>query len=472
MTGDSVRWAHARAAVRPIGERLGLEEKLTPYQDRTWTGGLENRPTLYLDDVSEIPFLDEISGVEEYQHRARVRAGEGDLFATVSQPVAGYEEYCRGRLQLGGPKGIVADVVTSPVAVTRACSEGSAFQRLVESARSAGLVIHPYMSIEPVWELAGRIRDETGNAVTVIGPPPPITELANDKALFSEVVVAVLGENWLVDTRMTTNPTELANHLLELAENHLHVALKRARCASGMGNLVLVARALTGRSASTVEKDVRSFLERTQWDGEETVLAVGWEQTNVTPSTQLWLPPVGDGAPQLDGIYEQILAPGTSVFMGSRPSTLSTALNRRIGNASLEIATAFQDLGYVGRCSFDLLVVGDPEGDCRVRFVECNGRWGGTSIPMYLVDRLVGTPRPPYRAQDFVHSDLVGGAFEDVLDRVGDSLYDAKNRRGRFIFYNVGPMTDSGKFDVIAIGETQQQAESALEDELPELLGL
>ncbi len=469
---SGVRWAHARAAVRPIGERLSLEEKLRPYQDRTWVGEVENRPTLYLDDVSEIPFLDEISGVEEYQHRARVRAGEGDLFATVTRPVAGYEEYCRERLQLGRPEGIVADVVTSPIAVTRACSEGTAFQRLVECARPAGLVIHPYMSIEPVWALAGRIRDETGNPVTVIGPPPPVTELANDKALFSEVVGAVLGEDWLVDTRMTTNPAELASHLLELAENHRLVALKRARCASGMGNLVLEAPSLAGMSASSVEKDVRSFLERTQWDGEETVLAVGWEQTDVTPSTQLWLPPVGVGTPKLEGIYEQILAPGTSVFMGSRPSTLSAALNRRIGNASLEIAAAFQDLGYVGRCSFDLLVVGDPEGDYRVRFVECNGRWGGTSIPMHLVDRLVGTPRPPYRAQDFVHSDLIGGAFEDVLDRVGDSLYDAENRRGRFIFYNVGPMAGSGKIDVIAISETQQQAEGALEDELPTLLGL
>ena len=379
----TVRWAHARAAVRSIGERLGLEEKLAPYQDRRWFGQVDNRPTLYLDDVSEIPFLDEISGVEEYQHRARVRAGDGDLFASVTQPVAGYEDYCRERLQLGSPDGMVADVVTSPIAVTRACSEGAAFQRLVECARPAGLVIHPYMSIEPVWELAGRIRHETGNIVTVIGPPPPITELANDKALFSEVVGVVLGEDWLVDTRMTTNPAGLASHLLELAETHRLIALKRARCASGMGNLVLEAAVLAGRSASSVEKDVRSFLDRTQWDGKETVLAVGWEQTNVTPSTQLWLPPVGMGTPRLEGIYEQILTPGTSVFMGSRLSTLSTALNQRIGDASLEIATAFQDLGYVGRCSFDLLVVGDPEGDCRVRFVECNGRWGGTSIPMH-----------------------------------------------------------------------------------------
>ena len=466
----TARWARARDAVRPIGEKLGLDEKCAPYRDRTWVGEEEKRPTLYLDDVSEIPFLDEISGVEEYQHRARVRAGEGDLFATVTEPVAGYEEYCQARLQLGSPEGIVADVVTSPIAVTRAVSEGTAFERLVAVARPTGLVIHPYMSIEPVWDLAGRVRDESENTVTVIGPPPPITELANDKALFSEVVGAVLGEEWLVDTRMTTNPTELSKYLLDLAESHRLVALKRARCASGMGNLVLESSDVTGRSLSSVEKDVRSFLERTQWDGVETVLAVGWEQTNVTPSTQLWLPPVG--APKLEGIYEQLLTPGTSVFMGSRPSTLSTELNRRIGNASLELAAAFQALGYVGRCSFDLLVVGDPEDDCRVRFVECNGRWGGTSIPMQLVDRLVGAPRPPYRAQDLVHPGLVGVALEEVLDRVGDALYDAGTRRGRFIFYNVGPMTGSGKIDVIALGETQQEAESTLVEELPQLLKL
>ena len=91
---------------------------------------------------------------------------------------------------------------------------------------------------------------------------------------------------------------------------------------------------------------------------------------------------------------------------------------------------------------------------------------------MSLVDRLVGTPRPPYRAQDFVHEDLKGVAFEDVLDRVGDSLYDVGSQRGTFIFYNVGPMQGSGKIDVVALGATQQEAENALVEELPKLLGL
>jgi hypothetical protein len=67
---------------------------------------------------------------------------------------------------------------------------------------------------------------------------------------------------------------------------------------------------------------------------------------------------------------------------------------------------------------------------------------------------------------------MIGLVFEEVLDRVGDSLYDAESRRGRFIFYNVGPMSGSGKIDVIALGETQQEAEGALAEELPTLLGL
>ena len=403
-----------------------------------------------------------------------MRASDGDLFASVTPPVAAYELYCQDRLGLGRPESIVADVVTEAIAVTRACLTGHAFQRIVERAAPKGLAIHPYMSIEPVWELAARVRNETGKPCTVIGPPPPITELANDKALFTEAVRAVLGPDWLVDTHITSDPKAMARHLVGLAETHELVALKRARCASGMGNQVFDARALANKGVAGVEADVLAFLEQTEWDQRETVLAVGWEETTTTPSTQLWLPPKELGPPELQGVYEQILSAGTSIFLGSRPSTLPSALNQQIGEASLALATGFQDLGYVGRCSFDLLVVGDPHGDCRVRFVECNGRWGGTSIPMHLVDRLMGkgTPRPPYRAQDFVHPDLVGVEFSDILARVGDALYDPASGRGRYIFYNVGPLAGSGKLDVIAIGQTQEDAEKALEEELPALLRL
>jgi len=169
--------------------------------ERTYEGhlfrGEREWPTLYLDDVSAIPFLVNIAGVEEYQHRARVRASDGDLFATVTPPAPGYEVYCRERLRLGAPEDVVAEPVGSPLAVAEACSEGAAFARIAERARQAGgLLVHPYMSIEPVWRLAQRVSSVASVEVKVIGPPPPVTWLANDKKSFfeSRIKIREVGE--------------------------------------------------------------------------------------------------------------------------------------------------------------------------------------------------------------------------------------------------------------------------------------
>ena len=113
------------------------------------------------------------------------------------------------------------------------------------------------------------------------------------------------------------------------------------------------------------------------------------------------------------------------------------------------VAAALQELGYVGRCSFDHLVTGDPNGDFEVVFTECNGRWGGTSTPMSLLDRLLRGSRPTYRAQDVVFPGLIGARLSDLLELVGDLAFGTESGQGRFIFYNLGPLDGHGKFDVI-----------------------
>ena len=91
---------------------------------------------------------------------------------------------------------------------------------------------------------------------------------------------------------------------------------------------------------------------------------------------------------------------------------------------------------------------------------------------MYLVDRVVAGPRPPYRAQDFQHDKLANLSFFEILERVGSEVFDHHTQRGRFIFYNVGPLCRHGKLDVAAIGATQAEAEQALLADLPRCLGL
>lgn len=460
------------SVAKALTQELGLEDGLAPYRDLYWDGSLASAPQLHLDDFSAIPFLVDISGVEEYQHRARLRAESGDLFATVTPQPEGYEDYCRDALQLGEPEFLRAEPVNGELYLADALAQSAALQKLIGRAREAGgLIIHPYMGIEAVWALARQTHRAAGVPVQVLAPPPPVTWIANDKGVFGRLVELTLGGHWLVESFSEARVSSLAHRLRELATRHERVALKRLRCASAMGNRVLDSSALLSKSDAELEQLVGSFLESTEWQGDEEVLAVAWESAAHSPSTQLWIPPVGSGAPKVDGVYEQILAGKRGIFVGSRPSSLPEPLNRRMAEASLKVARVLQELGYVGRCSFDLLVVGDALGEYELRFTECNGRWGGTSTPMSLLDRLLPR-RPPYRAQDLVHKKLVGATLPDILKRVGDDLFRPADRRGRFVFYNTGPLADHGKLDVIALGTTQNEAERALEEDLPRLLNL
>ena len=467
MTADS------RARHRDFAKRLDLEPRLAPFLDLRWDGQPARPPTLHLDDMSAIPFLVNLAGVEEYQHRARARAEDGDMYVAVTPQTRGYEDYCATRLRLSPPRFVLAEPVRGLTAVARAAASGKAFAELVDATRAAGgMLIHPYMGVEEVWDLARQLATEAGERVTVLAPPPPITWIANDKALFSEVVEIALGRDWLVETRTTAEPAAMARLLMEMSGRHEMVALKRTRCASALGNQVFQAADLRVKGVAGAERDVSRFLERTEWPGDEEVLIVAWEDTPLSPSTQVWIPPSGGPPPRLDGIYEQILEGEARVFVGSRPSTLPAPVNDVLAGSALRVSAMLQELGYCGRCSFDHLVLGDPHGEFRVLFTECNGRWGGASTPMSLVDRLVSGPRPPYRAQDFMHRGLVGLPLTELLARVGDDLFDHSTERGRFILYNVGPLARVGKLDVIALGQSQDEAETALLEDFPRLLGV
>ncbi|MBA2662052.1 MAG: hypothetical protein H0U74_07125 [Bradymonadaceae bacterium] len=463
----------ARQAVRDLREELGIDAALQTYRPHLWSTLHKDFPVLHLEDVTGIPFLQDIAGITQYQHRARVRASQGDLFAASSEPVIGYEEYCQQHLGLGAPEFLRVEPVANPMAIAQACARGTTLDTLAARARAAGgLVVHPYMSIDDVWTLAKTIATAAGVPVSVVGPPPPVLWLANDKSLLSEVVNRVLGQDWLVETQRATNPESITAHILAFAARHPWVGLKRTRCASAMGNIVFESATLLARPRSEVEALVRAFLHRTEWcDGEE-VLVVEWAITDLSPSTQLWLPPLGDGPPLLEGVYEQLLTGPEKIFVGSRPSLLPAAVNAQLAHGSLELAAALQQLGYVGRCSFDFIVLGDVHGDFSIRFTECNGRWGGTSTPMHLVDRLVKGPRPAYIAKDFfLPQSHVGISFVEFIKALGDELYDPKTGQGRFIFYNVGPVQEIGKLDLIALGKTPQDAQEGIDVVLGQRLG-
>ena len=131
-----------------FAESLDLVERVRPFADQTWTPSTEAPPTLHLEDVSAIPFLADIPGVEEYQHRARVRADNGDLYATVTPPDRRYDTYCLETLDIGQPEWTNAHTRHDPLAVAQACLEDRPFARLVEVVRAAGLPGNPSIHVD------------------------------------------------------------------------------------------------------------------------------------------------------------------------------------------------------------------------------------------------------------------------------------------------------------------------------------
>ena len=86
------------APIQRIANRLDLDERIAPFADRVWRPGSGNAAVLNLEVVSAIPFLVDIDGVEEYQHRARIRAADDDMYATVTASAPRCEAYSRNRL--------------------------------------------------------------------------------------------------------------------------------------------------------------------------------------------------------------------------------------------------------------------------------------------------------------------------------------------------------------------------------------
>ena len=110
------------SSLTALRERLDLDQATRPYAELQWTNRLEGSPTLCIDDFTAIPFLD-VPGAEEYQHRARLRAHEGDYFAAVTEPCPGYETYCRDTLELGNATLIETHSRFGRWAVARSCAE-------------------------------------------------------------------------------------------------------------------------------------------------------------------------------------------------------------------------------------------------------------------------------------------------------------------------------------------------------------
>ena len=413
---------------------------------------------MHLDDLSEITRLTVGEDQRFYQDRARLRAGQGDLIASCADEVDGAEDYFRDHLGLGAVEWLRPRIPRNPLRIAEACWEDETIrQRLIARISSGDLeYLHPHMGTLAVWELAALLTKETGRPLEVIAPTPRLTSWANNKVEFTETVRRLFGSASIPLTESAWNLSQLACRVQELVEHAQAIVLKLPDSSGGVGNVLLKSEPLRKASLLEIEQTLQKAAGSVGWRGDCKILVDVWE-TDVlsSPSVQVWIPPEAEGPPVIEGIFTQRTEGDKGVFVGTIPANLPEPLSQLMVDRSWTLARLFQRLGYIGRCSFDLILVGEELEACRPEWIECNGRWGGTSLPMLLMNRLFGDwMTRPFAVEVFHHlHGLERVPFPELLRTFQDDLFDVRTGRGSLIFFNVGRLQHQSGISAIFLAE-------------------
>jgi hypothetical protein len=252
--------------------------------------------------------------------------------------------------------------------------------------------------------------------------------------------------------------------VLDLASSSPKIGIKLPSAAGGDGTIVVDSELLVGKPPSEVREKLKEILPALNWSGESELLVDSWE-TDVacSPSAQLWIPPKEEGRPIVEGIFAQDVEGLMGVFVGSAPAMLPSDITQEITTRCWLLGRLFQQLGYIGRCSFDLILVGTSLASARLEFIECNGRWGGTSAPMTLMNRLFGSwVVQPYVARVCEVAELGKMSFEQLLDRIGEERFDWITGSGHIVLSIPGRMAARRAIDVIGIGDDVLEAKKRI----------
>jgi hypothetical protein len=451
---DETRIEQLAAELRQERPELALDERLRPVQLDGWLEG----GSIVLDDLSSIRLGNGLAAIAYLDDRARLRAGDGDCLVTRRAACGGYAEYCTRQLRLGAPTWLSPEKAGESLAM--ACwNDRRLRRRLVSAIRRGELVhVHPHMGNQAVWELAISLQQAARRPLGVIAPPPAVAEWSNDKLAFARTVARLLGPSFVPRTQSASNLTGLARLVRELSERTGCLAIKVPDSAGGAGNYVLECERFRDRTLTGIRRMLHRVLRRLTWEQTPEVLVGYWETSVLAaPSAQLWIPPLASGRPVVEGIFLQSIEGTQGTFTGTRPAEFDARRTADIAHWSWMLGRLYQRLGYVGRCSFDMLLVGKSLSSSRVKFIECNGRWGGTSLPMTLVHRLRG-PGQPFVTRELRHDALACLAFEEVRRELDHLLYDANTEKGQVVLFAPRRQEESGAISALVLGDSQQEA--------------
>ena len=358
------------------------------------SAGYEEGPMLLLEDHRDIELMPD-DRVASHEYRMIGLAREGDFLLISRSRIESFETYSRDVFDREGPEIIKVDRGDSRLRVPLAATclnDEEALRKLVLTAAKAGtLNICPYLSSGHDWLLGAEIARRSGCPVQICAPLPQLSRLVNDKLWFADQARMVLGRHSVPPTYSVYGPVAAAAMLRKLAHTHDRLVIKLPASAGSMGNLVLESEFVRSLSSRELRDELLRRLHAIGWHDRFPILIGVWEVAALaSPSAQVWIPQAAQGPPIIEGIFGQVLTGRTQSFVGATAIRLPPSLEGQIYREALGISYYFQCLGYFGRLSLDALLTGPDLNNAKLHWIECNGRWGGVSIPMTAARNLPG----------------------------------------------------------------------------------
>jgi hypothetical protein len=458
--------ASERKRLEKIADRLAANEPALVMANVFGAGvgpGLMEGPALLIGDVREIA-LSNPQRSEIYEYRISTLAADGDILLISGGRNTAFERYRNDVLGLG-----TLDVITLPVETrnehvplaTRCALRPDALDAIAAKASQAGgLTILPYIGTGSVWVLAAAIAERAGTLVRVAAPPPRLTRRINDKAWFARRVAEVLGSHAQPKFRSVYGPAALAGQVERLARQADRLVIKVPDSAGSLGNISLSAADIRDRTLEDLRSHLLSVLETIGWRGRFPLLVEVWDSpVRANPSIQTWIPESPEGPPILEGIYEQVVTGTEGAFVGSVPAALPNRRVEQVTHEALKLATLFQHLGYFGRCSFDAVIAGNDYANAELHWIECNGRWGGVSMPMTLANRLVkNREQRVFVVVQLTNMNFKSHTIVEAQEMMGSDLFKVPGSQDGVVFLSPFGIENGSGVNLMAIAGTVERA--------------
>jgi hypothetical protein len=429
--------------------------------------GLCEAPALFFEDHSDVSLFKEMTDTP-LEYRSFLLGGEDDIFLVGGQRCPAFEAYCHAVLGLGAGTVVESKPASNthfaPLAL-RCAGDTALRERLCQTARRQGKFnIVPYIGTGNAWRLAAIIASQSGAEVSVAAPPPRLARRVNDKLWFLERVHEALDSSASPLTYSVFGPAALAARLRSLASRWARVAVKIPDSAGSLGNVMIRAEDLMGKPLKTVRQTILDILAERGWQSTYPLMVGVWDHPVIaSPSVNVWIPRSEEGPPVIGGLFTQALRGDEAEFVGAEPSDLPTALVDRIVWGATCLAQYLQHLGYFGQCGFDTILLGDKLETAAIHWIECNGRWGGVSIPITVANRLVGNwSRKFISIVQRTNLNLPPRSLPSILELLKGHLFRPADGRDGVMLLSPGRLLNGSGMNLMVIADSKDAAGARL----------